>query len=692
VALLFILSLLSVEDSVIVIESSMGWNIDACQRCVSVARPELFAPGHHVLLHAAVCRNGHDARHHEAGTWSWNRIDTVADGRLWLRFPIPEPLAHHPGIQVIRAHEPPDGVIDRRIGVRPWDGASGGVIAIWSDEDIDLHSPISSSGAGFAARPSAWNERDTVDAIDVDAMTPIHRGSGQGACAFLQDSQVAHPWFLGGCGGRARNSGGSGGNGAGGGGRGGLTSSAFTVARHAPPGVARPLPEAERLVFGTAGGCGHGNDLDAGMGGAGGGIIAMRCRRIRMAPGSIISADGINGKDASHDGAGGGGAGGMISIDAESIEGHVSISARGGHGGSTSSTLFVCGPGGGGSGGTIMLTAATDVTSRLDVHPGAAGAGRVSATPTYSTNHGASDGDSGRVLATSTRWSAEARRSAHPRLICDDTVVDKGASAIIRAIGDADVTWLDAVTAIDKTSWRTPAIHSGRWFRTRLSMADGCVSIDSVHVRPRPTTQSLTITIGDMRANAGDSIDVYLSVRASSAVGRTIEGTAFVSTHPRVLLPAGASGRVHDGRTRLTLPFRLTTGGTSTYRRDRLIAVLGDSATVQLSIDSVTLSSASNSIAVRRQHGSFTLEDLCTSGGRQRLIGTQAVLIIRGRSVITNAPDAFVCDVLGRILTQCRNPTQAERTFEIASDVRGLVFVVVGGDGWLRSVPVWLSP
>ncbi|MBU3699999.1 MAG: hypothetical protein FGM33_08335 [Candidatus Kapabacteria bacterium] len=691
-ALLFFLSLIATGDSVVVVQSSMAWNIDACQRSVFVAQPQIFNSGDRILLHAGVCTVGPDSNHYQAGDWSWNVVDTVAAGRLWLRYSIAEPLAQHPVVQIVQAYQPPDGIIDRRISTRQWNGTCGGVIAVWSDSDIDLRGPISASGAGFAAPYPTWNDRDTSDLTDPAATTSIHRGDGQGACSFQAIASGTHPWFLGGKSGRARNSGGSGGNGAAGGGRGGSTSSAFQSSSHAPGGRARPMADSARLVFGTAGGSGHGNDLDGGVGGAGGGIIVIRCGRLRMHPGSIISADGVSGKDASHDGAGGGGGGGMIVLDADSVEGDVTISARGGHGGSTSSTLFVSGPGGGGAGGSVMAKLVSNASVRVNVQPGTAGSGRVSIAPVATTDHGALDGEPGRIITTAYRWRQVADRGAHPRLVCTDSVVERGATATIRLAGSADVNWIDAVTTIDNVTWRTPAINAGRWFRARIVLEDGCASIDSVHVRPRPTSQTLTVSIGDVRAKAGDSVDIYLSVRTSAPVGRNFEGIAYVSTHPRVLLPAGGSGRVHDSRTRLALPFRLTTTGTSTYRRDRLVAVLGDSAAVQLSIDSVVLSTSSGVVSVRRMHGSFTLEDLCVAGGRPRLISSDPLLLIRGRKIITSAPEVYVCDVLGRILTRHRNTTSDEREFEIEADIGGLVFVVVGGEGWLRSVPVWLSP
>lgn len=690
-ALLLVLNLVIPADSFTLVRSSMAWSIDTCQRSVFVRETHLFSMGCRVLLHVPKCAGPAAGVHQPPGAWAWNVVDTVADGRLWLRYAIPPAVSRATHVQIVRAYEPLHHLIDGRLSAQPWNGTCGGVIAIWSDSALDISGKITATGAGFRTGQRSWNDRDTSPPELYFEEQLRQGGHGEGACRLAALADNVHPWYLGGRAGRARNGGGGGGNAAGAGGAGGMMSSAFGSPVAGSAGQMRATSEAANAVFGSAGGNGHGNDLDAGDGGPGGGLVFIRCQHLQLQPGSIISADGVNGKDASHDGAGGGGAGGMIVIDADSIVGLGALSVRGGHGGSTHSTLYLCGPGGGGAGGSILLRSALPDGVRAHGEAGACGAARLRTSPTLVTDHGARPGGDGSVVTMLRAWQDRQPLRSKPRVFSADSVVERGRGTKLWVEDAAAVQWLDDVKAISADSGQTPPIDSGQWFRVQITTADGCVTIDSVHVRPKPTAPTLIVSIGDLRGRAGDSIDVYLNVRMTSPASAAIDGAAYVSTYARVLMPARDGGTVRQRRTRLTLPFRLSASGGSTYRRDRLVAVLGDSATVQISIDSVVLSASSAQVSVRRMHGTFTLEDLCREGRWPRLFDGESSVSIIGRTIRTDAQEIYVSDVLGRILQQSSNPSRRLIDMHIEDGVRGLVFVVLSSDAWMRSIPVWLS-
>jgi hypothetical protein len=690
-ALLFVLSLAIPADSVTLVRSSPAWSIDTCQRSVFVKETHLFVPGCRVLLHVPTCAAPVTGVHQSPGAWAWNVVDTIADGRLWLRYAIASAVSRAAHVQIVRAHEPKQHLIDGRLSAQPWNGSSGGIIAIWSDTTLEISGKITATGAGFRTGKRSWNDRDTAPP-DISHEEQLRdRGDGEGACRLAANAVNVHTWYLGGHVGSARNGGGGGGNATGAGGAGGMTSSAFGSPALGSAGHIRAASESANTVFGSAGGSGHGNDLDGGDGGPGGGLVFIACRQLQMQPGSIISADGVNGKDASHDGAGGGGAGGMIMIDADSIIGSGALSVRGGHGGSTHSTLFLCGPGGGGAGGSILLRSALPDGVHAHVEGGVPGAARLSTTPALTSDHGARPGGDGSVIAALPPWKDRRPLRSMPRLSSADSVVERGRTTKLWVSNASVVRWLNDVKIISADSCITPPIDRGQWFRALITTADGCVTIDSVHVRPKPTAPTLIVSIGDLRGRAGDSIDVYLNVRMTSPASAAVEGVAYVSTHARALMPARDGGTVRQRRTRLFLPFRLSASGGSTYRRDRLRAVLGDSATVQISIDSVVLSASSASVNVRRTHGSFTLEDLCREGGRPRLFDGESAVSIIGRTIRTDAREVYVSDALGRLLQQSSNPSRRMMDIRIDDSVRGLVFVVLSTDQWMRSIPVWLS-
>ncbi len=685
-AMLFVLMCLVSDDSLEGVRSSWAWDADRCGSSVMTQQPHLFRVGNHVLIHLPMCDHPGDSLPHNAGAWSWNLVDTVVGARIYLTYPLPEPLAHARQLQIVRALAPEDGMIRRRVVAQPWNGLHGGVVAIWSDDTLYVQSQVSTTGSGFFQPTFGWNTSDTTERFE-DSSSVTRAGDGMGPCArsgLSFDSDSAQ--WIGGRGGRAHNSGGAGGSAAGRGGNGGSTSSAFSPINGVKGASAGPLDDGKRLLFGSSGGGGHGNDLDAGRGGRGGGNIIIRARHIQFHPGSVISADGTNGHDASHDGSGGGGAGGTLLLDTESISGDGLITARGGHGGSSHSTIYLCGPGGGGAGGSILSTTALPASVRSVVSGGSAGASIANRVDS-STDRGATHGGDGTHIQTIPHWKPPTKKIPRVRLRQADTVVGAYASTKLWTEGAVKTEWLDSVTSIGGDSTMTPPIERGRWFRSRMTRADGCVVLDSVYVRPSPQTPTLIASISDVHASPGDTVNVYLNVRAPFALQRSIDGIAYVSTHPQVLVPFTASGYVSGSRTHIAFPFRLGATVTSTYRRDQLRAALGDSASVELRIDSVIVSD--KSIGIQKRHGRFTLDDLCIAGGRVRLFTPVPDITIRGRTITTSANEILISDVLGRILANHRSTDGKGLVVELDDYLRGLIFIVVFDGESVRTIPIW---
>lgn len=688
-AMFLLLTILSSNDSLLVVRSSWAWDVDGCSSSILTRRPEIFRAEDRVVVHVPMCRNHHGTDRHSIGAWSWNVIDTIIGARLYLRYRLPEDVTAAQHLQVTRAViPPPGGMIRQRVIPQPWDGYDGGLVAIWSEDTLQIDAPVTATGMGYAQQRLAWNTCDTtVRAMSANDFSPA--GTGGSPCPQWPPTDVASAWMAGAPAGPAHNAGGAGGSSAGAGGRGGTSSTAFPVMSIAMGHAGRPLDGGTRLVFGSSGASGHGNDLDAGRGGRGGGIVLIRARHLRLNRASIISADGTNGHDARHDAGGGGGGAGTVMIDVQSIEGEGLISVRGGHGGSTHSTLFICGPGGGGAGGSIFSTTSLPTAVRLEVTGGSAGDAHRQLVPDSVFRHGAENGSDGTLITSAIRWNPSAERVQRMLLRRSDSVVPAGSRVTLWTEGASRTLWLDDVETVGKDSVRTDPIEAGRWYRVQMTADDGCSRLDSVYVRVVPSLPALIVSISDLRAHPGDSVDIYLNVRTTSAPGQSIEGTAYVSTHPNVLLPLGAPARVNRGRTRVEFPFRLGPSSTTTYRRDQLQAVLGDSASVQLSIDSVRLADAS--MSVQRRHGRFTLDGICIQDGRRRLFKNTPVFSIRGRMITTAADEVIISDVLGRPLAHHRGITGKGLTVSIDPELDGLVFLVFISSSVVHTVPLWLQ-
>jgi hypothetical protein len=120
-----------------------------------------------------------------------------------------------------------------------------------------------------------------------------------------------------------------------------------------------------------------------------------------------------------------------------------------------------------------------------------------------------------------------------------------------------------------------------------------------------------------------------------------------------------------------------------------LQAVLGDSAAVQLSIDSVRLTDPS--INVQRRHGRFTLEGVCAQDGRRRMFSDTPTYSIRGRVLTTVADEVLISDVLGRPLAHHRTIDGKGLTMQLDPGLDGLVFVIFISHTSMLTVPLWLQ-
>ncbi|MBU3679200.1 MAG: hypothetical protein FGM32_06290, partial [Candidatus Kapabacteria bacterium] len=160
--------------------------------------------------------------------------------------------------------------------------------------------------------------------------------------------------------------------------------------------------------MGGGGGGGHQNDLQGTSGARGGGIVMIRTGNI-LTSAATISSIGESVRDTSAwrngkalepgDGAGGGGAGGSVYLEATRIIGPVTVNVRGGDGGNVGARYQPAGPGGGGSGGVVALTASYPSLTVLAAggKPGVHTSFETAAN-VYRRPWGATAGDSGVII------------------------------------------------------------------------------------------------------------------------------------------------------------------------------------------------------------------------------------------------------------------------------------------------------
>ncbi|MCY1043439.1 Ig-like domain-containing protein [Corallococcus sp. bb12-1] len=262
------------------------------------------------------------------------------------------------------------------ITARPWSSADindtvGGIAIFFATGAVQNNGTISATGAGFRGAEYFNGDGDNCPATALDLANPEGAMKGEGLVparykqptVFLQTAPLSGRGntLNAGGGGICHNSGGGGGGNGGAGGIGGRTWTGDTGPARAVgglPGGRMLFSPATRALFGGGGGSGHGNDGTGTGGGNAGGIVFVR--GASLAGAGSITADGVGALASENDAAGGGGAGGTLSLrftGALSCSG--ALSAKGGNGGNS---IFVASPhgtGGGGGGGNIHLQASS---------------------------------------------------------------------------------------------------------------------------------------------------------------------------------------------------------------------------------------------------------------------------------------------------------------------------------------------
>jgi hypothetical protein len=420
--------------------------------------------------------------------------------------------AENATVQLVFIPQFVDVTVSDTLRPKSWDATTGtgGVFAVEVSGTITLGTPdmtiIDASGCGFrggVASSSAGG--DSVQDYLFDGFNGPHAGAGgyKGGGVARQlgvwyDNVLAAGRGApanGGGGGNAHNAGGGGGANATEGGRGGDQTNVTEYGRLANGGepgkglITSPL----RLIMGGGGGGGHQNDHTGTNGASGGGIIYLRAHRIVGTNVRLIS-DGSSPTDmALSDGAGGGGAGGSIVADIDSVTGNIFYEATGGIGGSSDAQQgsFAFAPGGGGSGGVVHLKATAVAFSRsVLVSGGTAGIlSNCTDTTTNTTSYGATAGSDGVSDETADNLPESGipfiYPSVHDRLL---SVCERD-SVQIHAFGGDTYQWVASGVQIGTDSMLSIAPSATTVYHVSIQRGN-CTYADSVSltVQPKPLT------------------------------------------------------------------------------------------------------------------------------------------------------------------------------------------------------------
>jgi hypothetical protein len=385
------------------------------------------------------------------GNYEFARVASIgSSGRINLSNGLKNQYHSNGSVQVVRVPRYTVLTINNGASVTApdWDGTTGGIVAIEASATVTINGSIDVTGKGFrggAVEQSSNLPGSTSDIRSSDAA----KGGAKGESINGNSLTYNNGGFClgapanGGGGGNAHNCGGGGGANAGntslwngngnpsnsnsnwttawnlespgfanttssGGGRGGYSYSANNEDELVKgPGHSdwggdnrrnggglggRPLDySGGRIFFGGGGGAGDSNNNTGTKGGDGGGIVIILAKQHITGTGSII-ANGETPVASVNDGAGGGGAGGVVILyNNAGVTSSITVSARGGNGGSQNISWAESeGAGGGGGGGYVAITSLPAIS--IDVAGGASGTSNSSSVTNFTPNGGTSGG------------------------------------------------------------------------------------------------------------------------------------------------------------------------------------------------------------------------------------------------------------------------------------------------------------
>lgn len=318
-----------------------------------------------------------------AGNYEFNYVKTVSGDTIGLKNNLTRKYDILQGsVQLVRVPSFQSLVTFDSYSCFPWDGRTGGIVALIVNDTLELGQNIFADWKGLRNGANTVIVPNNVVCYQndyyYDSATALAAPKAEGIAELgLNKRNGRGALANGGGGGNGFNSGGAGGSNGSIGGNGGNQLStcgnpAFT--NGGLGGVALNYSNAANKIFmGGGGGAGHMDSISPAFyssGGPGGGIVIIKAKYLRS-KNFLITATGSDAQYCffcGNDGMGGGGAGGTVLLDIDNYLDSPSVNVAGGAGRDVISTLGAlekAGPGGGGSGGVVWFKGNMPSTARI---------------------------------------------------------------------------------------------------------------------------------------------------------------------------------------------------------------------------------------------------------------------------------------------------------------------------------------
>ncbi len=482
-----------------------------------------------------------------AGNYEFNVVsDVINDTGIVFSFKFRNTYQAGMGLQLIRFPVYTKPVINCALTCKAWDGVTGGVLVLFATDTITLRAPVDVSKKGFRnvlpinagnCLPLPYTDYFTTAATKLGA----RKGEGVVVSSSAYECGRGKLANAGG-GGNEHNSGGGGGSNGGAGGNGGERIKNLLSCPGNYPGIGGTslsawygLPQS-RVFMGGSGGCGHENNNYTDTSGAGGGIVFIVGKVVRCFTGDSVKANGesVTGY-CGEDGGSGGGAGGTILIKTDTILGTLTLSACGGDGEwvDNGGKAECYGTGGGGSGGVISLNATvTFANVNFLVKGGKAGITYNSINACNNTPNNATDGSTGKILLS---YVYNESATIFRRFTVDagkDITLCKGESAQLSA--DKGKTWeWQPPLYLSNNAIKNPVAKPDTTTTYVLRASDSCsIAYDTitVFVLPLPVlTRSKDTSIC-----YGDTVQLFVSGGTNYVWSPPVAIDSINSSHPKV--------------------------------------------------------------------------------------------------------------------------------------------------------------
>ena len=464
-----------------------------------------------------------------AGNYEIATIGSINGSVISFRNYLTRYYSAHEGAQIVKlASYPHNARVTAPVTCPPWNGQSGGVIAIEVKDTLFLNNTIDASGQGFRGgvlypnQPRKCGDTNFVWSLSLGSVGP--KGEGIGGIKMALEAGRGRLANGGGAG-NAEKSGGGGGGNANFGGQGGSQSSDCGLATTFGIGglFLDYSPAKNGIYMGGGGGAGEQNSGQATAGASGGGIVLISAKYVQGNNQKIDASGWSVGTNAGNgifgDGAGGGGGGGCVVMNVNSLLDSIFIDVKGGNGGNTFfNSATVCnGPGGGGSGGAVLFKNASIPSSAvINLFGGNPGIVINPFAPCGGTNYDAEAGQDG---LTQGLWSVPENNLPLPKItsFSHDTFICKNDTLPLfingTANGSTTYKWapFDHISGATTNSPLVYPEHDTFYIGTIMDI-DGCEVSDTVfiHVYPLPdphlehdyillmgSTLALDVTVGD---------------------------------------------------------------------------------------------------------------------------------------------------------------------------------------------------